>query len=727
MKITKNNYITSVQKIGIENLPEEIKQAHLYVMKMTDEGKDWSRLTTNVSFKSIAELTFEKLGEFLKHHKGLDGVNDPPYIRQAKEDAKNYQWQDTERLKMIYRMEIDAEIEGDATPEESKIRKTALEKELKKRDKKWLEQTKATFGLSGSDKNYNPKHEIEFIKRFLEFRDKLLKKQDIKPFIDDLQKAIASKKIRKHSPYAEQIVKIQKDAIYFFNQTTSISWMVLGEKWVKELYGVIIDYENRGNKKHIDKKIEPKELSGINQEEKENSPGEIVPSLELTKKEFSCLGFTGKWLDLIGDPCAGFTAMVFGKPKMGKSYLAIDFAGYLAKNFGKVLYVAKEEKFGVTLVTKFKDKNAEHENLFISDSIPPDLSTYDFIFLDSINSLGLKPEDLRTLKEKNPEKSFVFVFQTTKTGNFRGANTFQHDVDIVIEIPERGKAVQFGRFNQGGEISIFEEEMRPEAELEGISGKKKGAYPAWVTPKFMDEQDHEDLRRFYDLYKAKKFKAALNFAYDKDTFLRDQIPAMIWNEIGGELTPTGEEKLKRELKKAGLKKPKRAIEKFEIPLLNPMNMPKKKPQLVFHGGVRTLKELLERAWDLELTDGQYIEILDIAQEIDENFVDLADNMNHEFNEFFAVIKKAMNEWEEKNGTLAKQNRDKFEPELFANRSDDENPRFIFQTTSTKVLVDAIKGGFDLIYMVRRELANRGLDSDGKWVGFEKAKEIHRTE
>jgi len=25
----------------------------------------------------------------------------------------------------------------------------------------------------------------------------------------------------------------------------------------------------------------------------------------------------------------------------------------------------------------------------------------------------------------------------------------------VIEVPEKGKAVQFGRFNQGGEISIF--------------------------------------------------------------------------------------------------------------------------------------------------------------------------------------------------------------------------------------------------------------------------------
>jgi hypothetical protein len=30
-------------------------------------------------------------------------------------------------------------------------------------------------------------------------------------------------------------------------------------------------------------------------------------------------------------------------------------------------------------------------------------------------------------------------------------------VDVVIEIPEKGKAVQFGRYNQGGEMDIFGE------------------------------------------------------------------------------------------------------------------------------------------------------------------------------------------------------------------------------------------------------------------------------
>jgi hypothetical protein len=30
---------------------------------------------------------------------------------------------------------------------------------------------------------------------------------------------------------------------------------------------------------------------------------------------------------------------------------------------------------------------------------------------------------------------------------------------VVIEVPERGKAVQFGRFNQGGEMDIFDNDL----------------------------------------------------------------------------------------------------------------------------------------------------------------------------------------------------------------------------------------------------------------------------
>ncbi len=84
-----------------------------------------------------------------------------------------------------------------------------------------------------------------------------------------------------------------------------------------------------------------------------------------------------------------------------------------------------------------------------------DLGAYDFVFLDSVNKLRLSPEELDAFKKEYPETSFIYIFQTTKLGNFRGGNEFQHDVDVVIEVAEKGKAIQFGRFNQGGAIDIF--------------------------------------------------------------------------------------------------------------------------------------------------------------------------------------------------------------------------------------------------------------------------------
>lgn len=189
----------------------------------------------------------------------------------------------------------------------------------------------------------------------------------------------------------------------------------------------------------------------------------VMNSMDFKNLQFKSLGFSGKYRKLIGDPSKGFSAMVYGKPKMGKSFLCVDFAGYLARNHGKVLYVAREEGLDRTLQDKLNSTNVAHPNLDVAKEIPENLAPYDFIFFDSVNKLGLSAQDLEALKQANPSKSFVYVFQTTKEGNFRGGNEFQHDVDIVIEVPEVGKAVQNGRFNQGGEMQIFDQEEYQQA------------------------------------------------------------------------------------------------------------------------------------------------------------------------------------------------------------------------------------------------------------------------
>ena len=176
--------------------------------------------------------------------------------------------------------------------------------------------------------------------------------------------------------------------------------------------------------------------------------------------------------------------------------------------------------------------------------------------------------------------------------------------------------------------------------------------------------------------------------------------------MGGELIKTGEEKLRE--RKGNLQ------EKINQPK-------KKKPTLVFNGTIRFLKGVIEREWDLELTDADYIEILDIAQERSDNFLELTNEIDPNLTAFLTQMAEALKVWDKKEGKT----KEKFDPRFYANRKDDDNPSFIFSLTSNQLLSEAIKGDFDLVYLVRRELANRGLDSNGRWVGFNEAKKINR--
>jgi len=49
-------------------------------------------------------------------------------------------------------------------------------------------------------------------------------------------------------------------------------------------------------------------------------------------------------------------------------------------------------------------------------------------------------------------------------------------------------------------------------------------------------------------------------------------------------------------------------------------------------------------------------------------------------------------------------------------SDYENPAFLFSVTATDLLTKIAKGEVDPVWLAKRELANRGCDLSGSWVG-----------
>jgi hypothetical protein len=56
--------------------------------------------------------------------------------------------------------------------------------------------------------------------------------------------------------------------------------------------------------------------------------------------------------------------------------------------------------------------------------------------------------------------------------------------------------------------------------------------------------------------------------------------------------------------------------------------------------------------------------------------------------------------------------------------DATNPAYIYSTTATALLLAIAAGLIDPVALARRELASRGLDADGTWVGFDRAAQIH---
>ena len=166
-------------------------------------------------------------------------------------------------------------------------------------------------------------------------------------------------------------------------------------------------------------------------------------SLEsLKSKKFKTLPFSDKWKDLIGTPEANFCMMVYGNPGQGKSYFTLELSEYLAHHFGKVLFNSSEE--GSSLSLQNKINHFDMANIYLGDAKDINSlqyllsqSPYKFVVIDSINHMSITPEDLRKLRGLHPDKGFICILQSTKSGDFKGGNEFEHDADISIKIDKR--------------------------------------------------------------------------------------------------------------------------------------------------------------------------------------------------------------------------------------------------------------------------------------------------
>jgi hypothetical protein len=60
----------------------------------------------------------------------------------------------------------------------------------------------------------------------------------------------------------------------------------------------------------------------------------------------------------------------------------------------------------------------------------------------------------------------------------------------------------------------------------------------------------------------------------------------------------------------------------------------------------------------------------------------------------------------------------------ASGKDETRANLLFSLTTTTLLLAIVDGLIDPVLLARRQLANRGLDENGEWVGTERAAQIH---
>ncbi len=497
---------------------------------------------------------------------------------------------------------------------------------LVKGSKEDVLKTLKAKSLNGMEKETPAAHdeEVKFIQQYVALNDTTQKENDIIKFIQDLQGAIQEGIIGKDSPFAKEIEHIQGQLIKVYKAMNGSIRINIDKKMISKLQKRISDTGlgilptmAAAAAGAVASKIVKGMFSGT------------MDSEELAGMQFETIGLTGKWKDLIGDPAKGAKVIIHGNPKGGKSTMCLMFAKYLAENHGETLYASIEEGFVATMTEKINRLKAAHPQLKISDTLPKDLSPYQFVFIDSATKKGLDHLDMERFNKKYPDSCFFYIIQETKDGKFRGSKEIEHEADTIIRV-DSGHATSYGRFNQGGEMDIFpsnadnKEEIQAEKDLdvsenkamlsglknENMKSKKKlKTEDDWTKHPELHEIERSHLIRVKRLYEEGNMKEAMRQAAFLDTFQREMIPPKIWVEMGGDLTPKGKERL------------------------------------------------------------------------------MSSN--------------------------------------FSSRPDDLNPNYIFSVTPTALLVEALKSGFDLKLLIRKELANRGQNDKGDWVGFDQAAKVHK--
>lgn len=476
--ITTHNYLNKACQYDFKSFPEPLQKGdHLTKKALSNEAGSYN---SNETIKRVVDIYIEKLNAYLKTHTQAE-TKSIPAKKKSTAQKKPIKKSSTARVKKVI---TKAKPNTEAKPvemlsEEIRFIRRYVAMHGKLRTRMAIMRLLSSLQKAMIEKRI--RKTSPYAKEILQIQDQLIKAAErmgdaaeiniTAKYLEQYKEIVSSKRIRNSVALLKRFVGINgREGVEEKAKrlVASMERMVKNGKVSKDdPYAAKLNQAYKSLKVYLrDKKKRPEirqsELSGIygllgipdsNKSPAKKGLSGVVSSEDLMHMNFETIGLQGKFRELIGDPAVGFTAMVFGQPKSGKSTLMLDFAHHLAVNHGEVLYVAFEEGYGYTLKEKISRIGAVHPKLHFAEELPAKLGNYDFVFIDSVSRAGMELEDMVKLKNRNPRTSFVFIFHSTKDGKFRGGNELAHEVDVIIEV-EAGVAKASGRFGAGGVLKL---------------------------------------------------------------------------------------------------------------------------------------------------------------------------------------------------------------------------------------------------------------------------------
>ncbi len=484
--LNTNNYFQKSQSIDWESLPEALSKGNKLVEGASQNN--WAAYNSNENIKRVVDAYFQKLSDYLDKNpsaptqksipakvvkaepKTASPAKPAPAYKKVPEkkaaaEKEEYDSEDVEHIdtdvqfiKRYATMHGKVKSQAQILTLIHSLQKAILERRIKKDSPYAKEIELMQNQLIGCYEKMGDMAEIKIdsknLKRYLQIAHSqegmlsvaLLKayvalngKRDIKDkaerLFNRIKKAVEQGKITKSDKYANKLNEAYGTLKNYIDGNPAM--LTINKTQLNGLMGIFGE-----------DLFQKKSLNGY-----DDDNGMIVSSGELLAMDFQTIGLKGKYKELIGDPSVGFTAMVYGLPKSGKSTMCLDFANYLAAHHGKVLFCAVEEGFGYTLKEKIERLKAHHSNLYITDRVPENISDFDFVFIDSVSKAGMDVNDIDQIRKLHPNTSFIFIYHTTKEGKFKGVNEHAHEVDVIVQV-DKGKATSTGRFNAGGSMDI---------------------------------------------------------------------------------------------------------------------------------------------------------------------------------------------------------------------------------------------------------------------------------